>query len=195
MTFGHWNQPRKTMTNRISTIALYLAVLMLAAFSDATAQAADVSQLKPMHRIVNDPEASVEIVSYKWKKKAVSVRDGATRSVIQHEVKYKSLHDTRPISAVEFGFVSFSAWDEFLAHQTGTHVDILFQHEETAKWISHLGDFREDRMYSGFVYVSRIRWSDGEIWTSDRSAVRDAVRAVYQKELPEDTIIEQETEV
>ena len=84
----------------------------------------------------------------------------------------------KSITAVEIGFISYDIWDNYLGLITGLQVEKLDRREETNKiWIDNSDDAYT--FFTGFAFVSRVRYSDGEFWKGSLEHVANKIRAEY----------------
>ena len=176
----------KPTSSMSRTVVLTTALAVVTGLSKLFAQQPDISQLRPQATIVNDSVSTVKVLEYSWSGITLPVVGGTSERVIQHTVKYESLIQNRPVAAIEFGFILINAWNEFVAWNVGAKVEPLtFGRSKQFVANSRPGSYHAAQMFSAFVFVSRIRWADGEIWESDLTSVRAAVAKHYHVELPE----------
>ena len=153
-------------------------VCVLALFAGhASAQA-----LRPEHRVVDQPDAPVQVTAYRTEflKRTAEAPEG-----LRHDLEYRSRSDQR-IVAVQFGFVSFDVWNEFLERHAALGSDALDANERkrnswftaTASGVAFL---------TGVVYVERVRYANGEIWTANLDSIVIAMQSV-QKDFSADQL-------
>lgn len=112
--------------------------------------------------VLDQPQAPLQILSYD----ANFDRGGKySREGIKHEVQYQN-RSSREIVAVRIGLVSFDIWNEFLDRTGGLDMDDLSPDKSgKGTWVATAyGDFS---FHTGVAYVSRVRFSDGQIWKAD----------------------------
>lgn len=89
---------------------------------------------------------------------------------IYHKIKYKNT-GTKRIEAIQFGLVSFDAWNEYLDKTLGFSSQANDPGDsEEATWITQA--YSGFSFMTGFAYVSKIRYSDGVIWKADLDEIR-----------------------
>ena len=129
--------------------------------------------VEPRSMVVTQAEAPVEITKYT----ARYLRsDKAEEQGINHRVEYRNRTERR-IDAVEVGFVEFDIWNEHLDTLIGNDLDGVgarksgegsWLHDPPAAFIFH----------TGIAYVSRVRFTDGEIWAASLDEIAEQVRSV-----------------
>ena len=141
-----------------------------------------VQTLKPEHRIVEQADAPVQVTSYRteYLKRTAESQEG-----LRHDLDYRSRTDQR-IVAIQFGLVGFDVWNEFLDRNAALASDPLdARGRERNSWFTPTSS--GVAFFTGVVYVERVRFANGEIWTADLEAVLTAMRAV-QKDFPADEL-------
>lgn len=132
-----------------------------------------VSLAQKTSRIIEQSQAPIKIISYE-----VEYQEGGKYSSrgIRHEVNFQNI-SKRNIVALQIGLVSFDVWNEFLDRTGGISMNILSPNEtEGGTWIANAyGDFS---FYTGITYVSKVRFSDGEIWSADLDNIAKELRKV-----------------
>ena len=158
-------------------ITLLLALLLIVVQSKAT---------DPEAKIIAQQNAPVEITSY-----SAVFRTGTKYSSegIVHSITYKNTSE-RTVAAMQFGLVSFDIWNEFLDRTGGITIeDVAPGGTDKGSWrATAYADFT---FLTGFAYVSKVRFSDGEIWIADLEAIAEEMRKIEQdfdvQKLEEDT--------
>ena len=156
-------------------LVLTLSVLALSPPADAQA-------LKPDHRIVEQTDAPVLVTAYRTEflKRTSEAPEG-----LRHDIEYRSRTDQR-IVAVQFGLVTFDVWNEFLERTPALASDALAARgRERSSWFT--ATTSGGAFYTGVVYVERVRFANGEIWTADLETVVAAMRAI-QKDFAADQL-------
>lgn len=124
------------------------------------------------NKIVTQADAPVRILKYDARYQESS----GTFSVrgINHAAEYENT-TTRKIVAVQLGLVSFDVWNKFLDQTMGIDMSGLQPgKKKVGAWAATAyGDFS---FWSGFVYVSKVRFDDGEIWAADLGTIVQELR-------------------
>jgi hypothetical protein len=134
-----------------------------------------VQALKPEHRVVEQPEAPVQVTGYRteYLKRTAEAPEG-----FRHDLEYRSRTDQR-IVAVQFGFVSFDVWNEFLERHAALASDALDANDrKRSSWFTATSS--GVAFLTGVVYVERVRFASGEIWSADLASVVKAMQTVQQ---------------
>ena len=145
-------------------------VLSLLAPPSAGAQA-----LKPEHRVVDQPDAPVQITGYRTEflKRTAEAPEG-----FRHDLEYRSRTDQR-IVAVQFGLVSFDVWNEFLERHAALASEAVDANErKRSSWFTATSS--GVAFLTGIVYVERVRLANGEIWSANLDTVVAAMRAIQK---------------
>ena len=151
------------LTSRLSLPILAAALFLLAVPAGAQA---------PRALIIDQPDAPVVITKYT----ARQLGTGKVESGINHRLEYRNQTERR-VEAIEVGIVAFDIWNEYLDKLMATDLDSLgsgksgdgsWIHDPAAAFLFH----------TGVVYVSRVRFENGDIWTADLDAVAENIRSV-----------------
>ncbi len=122
--------------------------------------------LEPVTRTVDLPGAPLEITSYT----AVYQEGGRyTTEGIRHVVNYRN-RGNKAIVALQLGLVSFNVFNEFIGRTNGVDISEVDMGEaKQGQWVDRAyGDFA---FLTGVAYVSKVRFSDGEVWEADLAQV------------------------
>jgi hypothetical protein len=97
---------------------------------------------------------------------------------LRHDVEYRNRGEGR-IVAIQFGFVSFDVWNEFLSKTPAlAGAGLSARGRDRNTWFTSTD--AGVAFHTGVVYVDRVRFESGEIWTADLDAVVNAMRAVQK---------------
>lgn len=131
------------------------------------------TRTKPVSKIITQPNPQIQIKSYDAQYK----EDGATEEgCIYHKIQYIS-NVNKKIVALEFGFVSYDIWNEYLGKIGGIVIENIKPRERYPIETSWAQDCQRDHAFhTGFVYVDKIRFEDGEIWISEKEVVLQELR-------------------
>jgi len=130
--------------------------------------------VEPVAKIIAQKAAPLIITSYS----AVYLEGGRYNASegIRHAVEYKNTTD-RTIIAVQIGLVSFDVWNEFINRTNGVSIkDILPGASEKGIWVARA--YADFSFLTGFAYVSKVRFSDGTIWSADLDAIAEEMRKI-----------------
>jgi hypothetical protein len=148
-------------------------VLVLSAL--AWSPIGDAQALRPEHRIVDQPDAPVHVTAYRTE---LLKRTAESQEGLRHDIEYRSRTDQR-IVAIQFGLVGFDVWNEFLDKNAALASGSLdARGRERSSWFTPTA--AGVAFFTGVVYVERVRFANGEIWTADQDAVLTAMRAVQK---------------
>ena len=129
--------------------------------------------IEPMAKIITQKNAPLIITSYSA---TYHEKDRFTPEGIHHEVEYKSATN-RKIVAVQIGLVSFDVWNEFQDQTGGVSIEEISPGaSENGTWITRV--YADFSFLTGFAYVSKVRFSDGTIWTADLDAIAKEMRKI-----------------
>lgn len=147
------------------------AAMIVLAFSMLEGRA--YGQLTPACRVLAQDSVPLQITSYKCKYQGRS--DYAPQG-IRHAVEYRNASG-KIVEAVEVGLVSFDVWNAFMDRTGGLSVERLALNASTkGTWVaSAYSDFA---FLTGVAYISRVRFSDGSIWSADLDAVAAGMKEV-----------------
>jgi hypothetical protein len=134
-----------------------------------------VGRIKPVCHIIQPEEPPIKIDKYEAEYKSGK---GVGEEGIHHELNYQNM-TSRKVVAVEFKFVSYSIWDEYLDTLSGLRIKDIWpyttgQIPDDAHWIQKC--VRDFSFHTGFVFLSRVRFENGDIWTADRDMVLSKIR-------------------
>jgi hypothetical protein len=123
------------------------------------------AKVKPVCKII--PQTDLPIQMRKYNAKYIE-------GEISHEF-YGTVISERKIIAVEFCFVSYNIWDEYLGRLNGVSImEMPKDHIVYGTWTHNCyGDFG---FHTGFVFLNKVRYEDGEIWISDKNEVLQELR-------------------
>lgn len=148
-------------------VGLFLLILIAAV---------PVRALQPTAKIIAQPGAPIEIVSYR----AVYVSGSGAyiQEGIQHAVEYKNVSG-KVIDAVQIGLVSFDVWNEFLDRTLGLTTDTFGPNtSKKGTWVARA--YADFSFLTGVAYVSKVRFRDGEIWKADLDSIASELRQVQK---------------
>ncbi|HWI18448.1 MAG TPA: hypothetical protein VNT81_11925 [Vicinamibacterales bacterium] len=134
---------------------------------------AEAQRLKPSSKIVAQPDAPITIKAYNgfYRERTQYNSEG-----ILHEVQYEN-KGAGQVVAVQFGFVSFDVWNEFLDRLNGlTTEPLLAGKTETGRWSST--SYRGFSFLTGVAFVSKVRFADGTIWRADEEVILRELRQI-----------------
>jgi hypothetical protein len=129
--------------------------------------------LEYVARVIPQKDVPISIINYDAEYEA-----GNKYQVggIKHSIKYKNTGKQR-IEAIQFSFISFDVWNEFLDKTNGLSLSPNDSGDnEKGMWIAH--DLAEFSFLTGFAYVSRIRYADGTIWNADQKQIRQELHKI-----------------
>ena len=128
--------------------------------------------ISPVAKIIKQSNIPIVIKSYN-----VDREDNRLNGFsIKHEISYKNTGKQR-IEAIEFSFVSFDVWNEFLNKLDGVSMSANdVGDSEKGTWI--VRPYGAFSFQTGFVYVNRIRYEDGIIWIANRQEIRDELKTI-----------------
>ena len=165
------------MTAEIRTLAAGAIALLAGAASPE-------AQLRTSSRIVEQPDAPVQIVasSSEYQKRTNEGPEG-----IRHELEFRS-QATQKIVAVQFGLISFDIWNEYLARLAGLATEELNpKARKRGVWLTATD--QAVGFLTAVVYVDRVRFESGEIWIADRDQILTAMRAIQKNFDPENLVL------
>lgn len=129
--------------------------------------AAPLWALQPVSKIIDQPDAPLRITKY-----IAVYQEGSGRYItegIHHSVEYQN-SSGRVVEAVQIGLVSFDVWNEYLDRTGGLSLDVLPPNaKDQGTWVT--GRYRGFSFHTGVVYVSKVRFQNGEIWEADLEAI------------------------
>jgi len=130
----------------------------------------------PQTNIVAQPEAPLRITRFFsrcGKSYTISSRtdpDGG----IYHSVEYENISD-RSIAGVRVGLLTFDQWRELLDGIDGISMMTLAPGAtRMTTWADPVGG--ELVLPTTFAYVSKVRFSDGEVWNADLDRILDELQ-------------------
>ena len=138
--------------------------------------AAPVPQsLRHDSRIVEQAEAPIQVTAYRAE---YSKRSNDAPEGIRHEVEYRN-RSNQKVVAIQFGLMSFDLWNEFLARTAGISTEqVSPRARERGAWTTATDS--AFAFHTAVVYVDRVRYESGEIWTADRDLIVAAMRAIQK---------------
>ena len=84
---------------------------------------------------------------------------------IKHELYYRNTSQ-KNIVAIQFGFVSFDVWNEFLNKGAGLTIENLNSNEkDDDSWITN--PYGSNTFFTGVTYTAKVRFDDGQFWNSN----------------------------
>jgi hypothetical protein len=130
----------------------------------------------PQTNIVAQPEAPLRITRFFSrcdKSYSISSRTEPDGN-IYHSVEYENISDRR-VAGVRLGLLTFDQWRELLDGIDGISMTTLAPGEtRMTTWADPVGG--ELVMPTTFAYVSKVRFSDGEVWSADLDRVLDELQ-------------------
>jgi hypothetical protein len=167
-----------------------IPVALLAAactfWSAAGVPVAPVQAGKAGAKIVEQTESPVLVTGYRaeYQKGTATAMPG-----VRHDVEYRNRSGQRVV-AIQFGLVTFDVWDEFLGRTAALTVQPLgVRSRDRGIWTTPSEAAFAYR--TAVVYVERVRFESGEIWTADRETILGALR-VIQKDFDEANLAKKE---
>lgn len=162
--------------------------LGIAAAAVVMCAASALAELKPVSKVVAQPAAPVKITEYSAKYERRTTQ--YTQEGIHHFLRFENASG-KPIDAVQFGFVSFDVWNQFLTRMNGLTTDTLLPGKNArGEWVdSAYADFS---LLTGVAYVSKVRFGDGEVWAADTREILDELRKI-EKDFDADVLKKKET--
>lgn len=131
--------------------------------------------IHPVSTIIEQPDAPIKITKYD-----AAYQEGVrySREGIAHTVSYMNT-SRRKIVAVQLGLVSFDVWNEFLDRTNGVSMaDLEPYGEDTGFWVATASaDFQ---FLTGVVYVAKVRFEEGEIWSVDLEEIAKELREIEE---------------
>jgi hypothetical protein len=109
---------------------------------------------------------------------------------ITHSTSVVNLTD-KPIVAVQIGFATFDAFNDFMGAFTGWSIENLPPGKEEKRGWSQkpYAAFSFERYGTGVAYVKAVRFEDGTIWKADMNEVLNDLRK-FAKELTREDLQE-----
>ncbi len=147
--------------NRIALAALVSLFAAMPAFA-----------LDPVAKVIDQPEAAVQITSYEAE---TFEQDSYPWAGVRNRINVKNTSKEQ-VAATKFGFVSFDAWDELLDTSSHFMMEGMYPADEETR-ILVARDCDAETFHTGFLYVSKIRFEDGQIWEADMSVILAKIRA------------------
>ena len=128
--------------------------------------------------VIDQPGSPINIISYESglaRGGRISLR-GAPPVAVQHQLRYGNPRQ-ETIVAVQFGFVSFNVFDEFLSHHAGLAVaDLESATEHEYRWVFEgTADFS---FLTGAVFVRKVRFESGAIWEANLEGVSAILESI-----------------
>lgn len=131
--------------------------------------------LRSDSKIVEQNESPVLVTAYRAE---YAKRTNASPEGIRHEVEYRN-RSSQKIVAIQFGLVSFDLWNEFLARTAGLSTEVISPRaRERGGWSTPTD--AAFAFHTAVVYVDRVRFESGDIWTADADLVIAAMRAIQK---------------
>jgi hypothetical protein len=126
------------------------------------------NMIKPENHIVQQDQCPVVINQYKAAYSSTESSRG-----IKHKLHYNNATD-RLIVAVQYGFVSFNIWNEFIDKASGVSIENIRGKLEKGPefwnaWTSNC--YGGSSFHVGFTYVDRVRFENGDFWECDKKAI------------------------
>ncbi len=155
------NKKGETMKIRFITILAFLLA------------ATQVYAIEPVAKIIAQKGSPIEITSFS----AAYQPDGTyQREGIRYEVKYKNIGD-KEIVAVQMGLVGFDIWNEFMDRTGGIAIEnIKPGASEEGTWVASA--YAEFSFLTGFAYISKVRFSNGQIWEANLESIANEMRKI-----------------
>ena len=137
-----------------------------------------IGQVKPAGHVLDQPDAPVRVVEYKHDYSTgskMSMKNNRDRGIYD-EIRF-DLPPKRAIFAVELRILRFDSFDRYLYTSV---VDELFLDEKVGKSIEvrNRSLYREGSFFNSFLYVSAVRFVDGEIWTVDPMDILEVLKVL-----------------
>ena len=131
--------------------------------------------LRPESKIVEQNDAPIVVTAYRAE---YTRRTNDTPESIRHEVEYRN-RSSQKVVAIQFGLVSFDLWNEFLAKTAGLSTEVVApKARERGGWSTVTET--AFAFNTAVVYVERVRFDSGEIWSADLDPVLSAMRTIQK---------------
>lgn len=115
-----------------------------------------LGKLKPQSHIVTQKECPINIEKYKaW-----------YDNDICHMVYAENI-STKKIVAVQFGFISFDVWNQYLHKGDGlkiTNVKPMGLYNKLKCYESFMSAYAPESFHTGYTYVAKVRFDDDTFW-------------------------------
>jgi len=153
-----------------------LIVAALIIFVGVNYAGAQTPKIEYVGKIIDQPDSPVKIISYKCSygmhSKVALV--GEKTQGIRHQTEYQNTSE-RGILAVGLDYVMFNLFDEFLEWAPTIETDFLKPSEkDKSDGVVDAALYTPGQLSSfltGIVFVSRVRFADGEIWRANLDTV------------------------
>ncbi|MCF6285451.1 MAG: hypothetical protein L3K26_09705 [Candidatus Hydrogenedentes bacterium] len=125
--------------------------------------------------IISQESSPLTITSYsaKYQRGSEYAEEG-----IRHAIKYKNT-SKKKVVAVQFGLVSFDVWNEFIDRTGGVGIeDIASGSSKKGTWMARA--YSDFSFLTGFAYVSKVRFEDGEIWEADLDDIAEEMQKIEE---------------
>ena len=126
-------------------------------------------------KTIQDSDSPVALASYtaRFRKSERYITEG-----IHHSILYKNRSD-RLIQAVQITFISFSVFNRFLDRTGGISIEDL-EPDETKRgtWVATA--YADFSFLTGIAFVSKVRFSDGTIWTYNEQRILRELREIQE---------------
>jgi hypothetical protein len=149
--------------------------------------AAGAQALRPDHRIVDQPDAPVQVTAYRTE---LLKRTAEAPAGLRHDLEFRNRGE-QPVVAVQFALAAFDVWNEFLERHAALATDGMNPADrKRSSWFTATDS--GIAFLTGVVYVERVRFANGEIWTANLETVLAAMRAI-QKDFTADQLTQKRT--
>jgi hypothetical protein len=131
--------------------------------------------LRPDNKIVEQAESPILVTAYRAE---YAKRTNESPESIRHDVEYRN-RSNQKVVAIQFGLVSFDLWNEFLARTAGLSTEAVAPRgRERGGWSTPTD--AAFAFHTAVVYVDRVRFESGEIWSADPDLVVAAMRTIQK---------------
>jgi len=144
-----------------------------------------VSAIEPVSKIVQQPDSPLEITKYnaRYDVALTDYNDPLSKYKkpgVKHEIFYQN-KSGKGIIAVEMTLINLDVWDETMSIDRAT--SIVDANSEPAKkviWTVAVPEGTGFMFLTGIVYISKVRFADGEIWKADKNEIASKLKSVYK---------------
>lgn len=126
--------------------------------------------------IVDQPDSPISITKFSAE---YQERDSYQSEGVRQDVEFENT-SSRNVVALEFGFVMFSVFNEFLDTASGVTLDDLEAGEsDDGAWVT---DFLNAfTFHTGVAFMRQLRYENGEIWEADMSVIEERVQKIQSE--------------
>lgn len=123
---------------------------------------------EPRTVVLDQPDVPVRLTTYEADYDDVRLFQSGG---IRHEVAFQNA-TSRRIVAFKLGFVMYSVFNDIIGRESGAYLEPLASPGRDSKvWTHDPPD--APTFHIGVVYVDKVRYADGEIWTAPASTIQE----------------------